>query len=141
VRPDELERRLRERLDAFGPAPRAELLHVLTLPDLDRAGSERSRSGLRRRLVADDLPRNFKERSGDGYNNRRGTRISILRDLELVVQIGRREFVDEGLRASVRPTVQDDPLQLLEACSSLRRDVSYHEGPSRIVIDAPSLGP
>jgi hypothetical protein len=35
--PDELERRLRERLDALGPAPRAELLHVLMLPDLERA--------------------------------------------------------------------------------------------------------
>jgi hypothetical protein len=35
LRPDELERRLRERLDA--PAPRAELLHVLMLPDLERA--------------------------------------------------------------------------------------------------------
>jgi len=31
-RPDELERRLRERLDALGPASRAELLHVLMLP-------------------------------------------------------------------------------------------------------------
>ena len=28
---------LRERLDALGPAPRAELLHVLMLPDFDRA--------------------------------------------------------------------------------------------------------
>jgi len=37
VRPDQLERRLRERLDALGPAPRAELLHVLRLPDFDRA--------------------------------------------------------------------------------------------------------
>ena len=37
VRPDELERRLRERLDALGPAPRAELLRVLTLPDFDLA--------------------------------------------------------------------------------------------------------
>lgn len=37
MRPDELERRLRERLDALGPARRAELLHVLMLPDLDRA--------------------------------------------------------------------------------------------------------
>jgi hypothetical protein len=36
-RPDELERRLRDRLDALGPAPRAELLHVLMLPDLDWA--------------------------------------------------------------------------------------------------------
>jgi len=32
VRPDELERRLQERLDALGPAPRAELLHVLISP-------------------------------------------------------------------------------------------------------------
>ncbi|HKH14452.1 MAG TPA: hypothetical protein VKA47_07330 [Solirubrobacterales bacterium] len=30
-------RRLRERLDALGPVPRAELLHVLMLPDFDRA--------------------------------------------------------------------------------------------------------
>jgi hypothetical protein len=37
MRPDELERRLRERLEALGPAPRAELLHVLMLPDFDRA--------------------------------------------------------------------------------------------------------
>ncbi|HKN43742.1 MAG TPA: hypothetical protein VJW23_07445 [Propionibacteriaceae bacterium] len=29
MRPDELERRLLERLDALGPAPSAELLHVL----------------------------------------------------------------------------------------------------------------
>jgi hypothetical protein len=32
VRPDELERRLQERLDALPPAARAELLHVLMLP-------------------------------------------------------------------------------------------------------------
>jgi hypothetical protein len=37
MRPDEVERRLRERLDALGPAPRAELLQVLMLPDFDRA--------------------------------------------------------------------------------------------------------
>jgi hypothetical protein len=37
VRPDELEHRLRARLDALGPAPRAELLHVLMLPDFERA--------------------------------------------------------------------------------------------------------
>jgi hypothetical protein len=37
MKPDELERRLRERLDALGPARRAELLHVLRLPDFDRA--------------------------------------------------------------------------------------------------------
>jgi hypothetical protein len=37
LRPDELERQLRKRLDALGPAPRAEVLHVLMLPDFDRA--------------------------------------------------------------------------------------------------------
>jgi hypothetical protein len=37
MRLDELERRIRERLDALGRAPRAELLHVLMLPDFDRA--------------------------------------------------------------------------------------------------------
>jgi hypothetical protein len=37
VRPDEVERRLRERLDALGPPPRVELLHVLMLPDFERA--------------------------------------------------------------------------------------------------------
>ena len=36
MRPDRLERELRKRLDALGPAPRAELLHVLMLPDFDR---------------------------------------------------------------------------------------------------------
>ena len=36
-RADELERRLQARLDALGPAPRAELLRVLMLPDLERA--------------------------------------------------------------------------------------------------------
>jgi hypothetical protein len=37
VRPDKLERRLQERLDALGPAPRAELLDVLMLLDFERA--------------------------------------------------------------------------------------------------------
>ena len=37
MRPDELERRLLQRLDALGPAPRAELLHILVLPDFERA--------------------------------------------------------------------------------------------------------
>jgi hypothetical protein len=36
MKPDELEVQLRKRLDALGPAPRAELLHVLMLPDFDR---------------------------------------------------------------------------------------------------------
>jgi hypothetical protein len=34
---EQLERRIRARLDALGPAPRAELLHVLMLPDFERA--------------------------------------------------------------------------------------------------------
>jgi hypothetical protein len=34
---DQLERQPRARLDALGPVPRAELLHVLMLPDLGRA--------------------------------------------------------------------------------------------------------
>jgi hypothetical protein len=34
---EQLQHQLRERLDALGPAPRAELLHVLMLSDLDRA--------------------------------------------------------------------------------------------------------
>ena len=37
MRPDQLERRLRERLDALGPAPRAALLDVPMLPDFERA--------------------------------------------------------------------------------------------------------
>ena len=37
MRSDQLERQLRERLDALGPAPRAELLLVLMLPNLERA--------------------------------------------------------------------------------------------------------
>jgi hypothetical protein len=37
MRLDELEKQRQERLDALGPAPRAELLHVLMLPDFERA--------------------------------------------------------------------------------------------------------
>ena len=37
MRPDELERRLRERLDALGPAPRAELLIVCEEDKVARA--------------------------------------------------------------------------------------------------------
>jgi hypothetical protein len=54
LRPDELERQLRDRLEALGPAPRAELLHVLTLPDFERAdriGEVWSYPGSRVRLV------------------------------------------------------------------------------------------
>ena len=38
--PDELERRLRERLDALGPAPRAELLHAAVGTDKMSPGAE-----------------------------------------------------------------------------------------------------
>ena len=34
---EHVERQLRERLDALGPAPRAELHHVLMLPDFEGA--------------------------------------------------------------------------------------------------------
>jgi hypothetical protein len=37
MRLDELEKQRQERLDALGPAPRAELLQVLMLPDFERA--------------------------------------------------------------------------------------------------------
>ena len=37
MRPDQLEQQLRERLYALPPAARAELLHVLMLPDFERA--------------------------------------------------------------------------------------------------------
>jgi hypothetical protein len=37
MRPDQLEQRLSDRLDALPPAARAELLHVLMLPDFERA--------------------------------------------------------------------------------------------------------
>jgi plasmid maintenance system killer protein len=42
MRPDELEKQLHERLDALGPAPRAELLHVLMVPDFERADQDRT---------------------------------------------------------------------------------------------------
>jgi hypothetical protein len=44
MRPDQLERRLRDRqdVDALGPAPRAELLHVPLPPDFERVGAIQS---------------------------------------------------------------------------------------------------
>jgi hypothetical protein len=50
MRPDELERQLRQRLDALGPAPRAELLHVLMHPDFERA-DRIGEFGVTRRVV------------------------------------------------------------------------------------------
>jgi len=85
MRPDDLERRLRARLGALGPAPRAELLHVLMLPDFERAGSElvvlppktyrqvardeggeQVVSGEYRKFAPDELPRHDVEPSGPG---------------------------------------------------------------------------
>jgi hypothetical protein len=48
--PNVLERRLPQRLDSLVPAPRAKLLHVLMLPDLERAGRERSGQSVERSL-------------------------------------------------------------------------------------------
>jgi alkylation response protein AidB-like acyl-CoA dehydrogenase len=59
MRPDELGHRLRERLDALGPARRAELLHVLMLPDFERADRIdriwEGTSEIQRNIVADQL--------------------------------------------------------------------------------------
>ena len=41
----ELEELIQKRLDALGPAPRAELLHVLMLPDFERADAIGSSGG------------------------------------------------------------------------------------------------
>jgi hypothetical protein len=57
MRPDELERRLRERLDALGPAPRAELLHVLMLPDFERVAFLNQRVKCNRHARHERTPR------------------------------------------------------------------------------------
>jgi hypothetical protein len=49
VNVDEIEMQLRNRLEALGPAPRAELLHALMLPDFERAERSRDISGMRER--------------------------------------------------------------------------------------------
>jgi hypothetical protein len=56
MRPDALERRLRQRLDALGPAPRAELLHVLMLPDIDQATGSASSWGYPASRALAELP-------------------------------------------------------------------------------------
>jgi hypothetical protein len=45
---DKLERRLRDRLVVLPPAPRAELLHVLMLPDYDRGMRSGATAGTQR---------------------------------------------------------------------------------------------
>jgi hypothetical protein len=49
MRPDELERRLRGSLGRLRPSPRAELLHVLMLPDFEQADRIGEFWGTRRR--------------------------------------------------------------------------------------------
>jgi hypothetical protein len=77
VCPDELERRLRARLDALGPAPRAELLHVLMLPDFDRADAIGSYWG-------NPKTRTFAELLIDGEEDRtpRAVLVGMLRESE-----------------------------------------------------------
>jgi hypothetical protein len=58
---DELERRPRQQLDALGPAPRAELPHVLMLPELERAERIGEFCPTRR---AEPLPRSDRLRGG-----------------------------------------------------------------------------
>jgi len=45
---DEMEEALRQRLQAFPPAARAELLHILKLPDFDRVDAIGSYWGTQR---------------------------------------------------------------------------------------------
>jgi hypothetical protein len=52
---DQVERVLHERLDALGPARRAELLHVLMLPDFDRADAIGSYWGNPKTRTFDEL--------------------------------------------------------------------------------------
>jgi len=70
MRPDELKRRLRERLDALGSAPRAELLHVPMLPDLERAdrigkfwGYPQSRAFAELLIDCEEMPNHAAKRS------------------------------------------------------------------------------
>jgi hypothetical protein len=63
MRPDELDRRLRERLDALGPAPRTELLHVLMQPDFKRHN-----------LLADKPRKKAKKDRGDAAPEEQGSK-------------------------------------------------------------------
>lgn len=55
MRPDALERLLRESLDALGSAPRAELFHVLMLLGLEHARIGEPRSYPQSRAFAESL--------------------------------------------------------------------------------------
>ena len=77
MRPDQLERRPRERLDALGPAPRAELLHVLRLPDFERVSAIQSYWG-------NPKTRNFGELLIDCEEDRtlRAVLVGMLREID-----------------------------------------------------------
>jgi hypothetical protein len=55
MRPDQLEAPLRERLDALGSAPRADLLRILMLPDFERVGAIGSYWAIRRPAPSGEL--------------------------------------------------------------------------------------
>jgi hypothetical protein len=77
VRPDQLERRLRERLDALGPAPRAELLHILMLPRLRASRPDR-------RVLGNPKTRTFAELLIDCEEDRtlRAVPVGMLREAD-----------------------------------------------------------
>jgi hypothetical protein len=69
----EIERALYGRLDALGPAPRAELLHVLMLPDFERA----DRIGEFWELPAEPRLRRVADRLRGGSDAPGGTRREV----------------------------------------------------------------
>jgi hypothetical protein len=78
MRPDELERRLRAHLDVLGPAPRAELLRVLLLPDFDRA----DRMGRVLREPQDALLRRAPDPTAKEDRTLRAVLVGMLREAE-----------------------------------------------------------
>jgi hypothetical protein len=122
MRPDQLERQLRARLDALGPAPRAELLHVLMLPDLERAdrigefwGYPESRTagqaGLRKPLR--DRRRLTGPRTGAAKSSRGRTRTG--RRLPLA------DRAHQASRSCCRPPPARTPCH--RACSAVRAEL------------------
>lgn len=66
----DLEQAIRERSDALGPAPRAELPHVLTLPGNDRAGRIGGFYANRWRVLREPVTRSFAELLIDAEEDR-----------------------------------------------------------------------
>jgi hypothetical protein len=64
MRPDEVERKLRQRLGELGPAPRTELLHVLMLADLEGAERIGEFWSYAQERIADRLRESERERLG-----------------------------------------------------------------------------